>query len=99
MVGFGATGRERHANLVPRSVSSWPCVGGSGRRARHRRGGVLLAHIDYSFTHLGGGVNRTTSRKSCICSNAFAGDTGVSTPRCQSARSSVPSTRYSLTTI
>jgi uncharacterized membrane protein len=73
--------------------------GGLGGRARHRRGGVLLAHIDHSFTHLGGGVNRTTSRKSCICSNAVAGDTGVSTPRRQSERSSVPSTRYSFPTI
>ena len=48
-----------------------------GKRVSHQRWGGLLTHVDYSFTQLGGGVNRTTSQKSCMCSNAVVGDTGV----------------------
>jgi hypothetical protein len=50
--------------------------GGSGRPAWDLQE-AYGSHIDHFFTHLCGGVNRTTSRKLCICSNAFTGDTGV----------------------
>lgn len=77
---------QRRAQLLARVIAGELSIpfrkfvalcGRSGRRAWHHRRGVLPAHVDHSFTQLGGGVNRTTSRKSCMCSNAVAGDTGV----------------------
>jgi DNA-binding response OmpR family regulator len=57
-----------------------PHVEGSGRRARHRRGRVLLAHIDHSFTHLGDGVGKVASRiaiESDVCGYDYNGGCNV----------------------
>jgi hypothetical protein len=90
----GDRGCECEGPLTPSHTSRHPrCSVTSGHNLERAPDWILLSAARISLTHLGGGVNRTTSRKSCSCSNAFAGDTGVSMPRSQAARSSVPSTR------